>query len=201
MEYSCLLCSTQNQVISGLAILVVAILYFLHFLYFSRKVQLKKIATKYGLEYEGKEVLFRKLFKQEVKYNLISGSINGKGILFFDYYNSEPKTLSERIDEDKETSDVMKGLAQNLIRKEKLPAERFTAIEIGNSRKMIGARAGTWNLANYSTSFCPMKIIKKIFSELEKDGSTATFNNLKDGDPKGFYWGSYPFVRIIKGNG
>ena len=195
MKYSCLLCSTQNQAIGTLILFSVVALWLIYNFFFSRNVQLKKLATKYGLEYEEKEVLVKGLFKREVNYNLIHGIIHQKDILFFDHYNSAPKTLSERIDEDKETGEAMKGLAHNLIPKDKLPAEKVTVIEIGGIRKMIGARTGTWNLANYSTSFYSMSTIKKIFFELEKEGLSATFDNLKDGDPKGFYWGSYPFVK------
>lgn len=197
METYCLLCETQNQVITLLFFVGVIGLYFIYDFCCSRRVKFSKLAKKYNLKYKKKEVLKRGIFKQEFKYNLISGSIKGVGVEFFDYYNSNPTSITGIIDKNTEISKTTKGLAKVILPKNKMPSEKVSFLEVEGVKKIIGFRSQSWTLVGYSKSYCSFKTAKIILSEIDELGSSEIFNNLKMGDEKKFYFFNFPFVEEV----
>jgi len=198
MEIYCLLCETQNQILALLFFGGVFVLYFIYDFCCSRRIKFSKLAKKYNLKYQKKEILKLGIFKWEFKYNLVSGSIKGIDINFFDYYNSNPISIIEIIDKDKETREAVKGLAKSLLRKNKIPSERVSFLKIGGVKKIIGFRRQSWTIAKYSKNYCLFKTVEIILNEIDKLGSSETFDNLKMGEEKKFYFFDFPFVEEVR---
>jgi|SRR3989344_1126069 len=201
-EYECLLCNREGKIYTVLFFTATITLYFTYQTFYSRRISLRKLAEEYHLNYVTEEILGKGIFIPEAKFNIINGQVGNASISFFDYYNPQPTTFDDEIDKNIEKLNVSEGRKRfyKLVltgKTDTMLSEKISYLEINGVKKLIGFRPGNWNLANYSTSYCYVKTIKKIFKEFRQFGHSETFNSLKMGDTKKFYLGRFPFVKNV----